>query len=532
MKSATSSARFLAPNTIPTIFAAVLTVALTTSCGSGGAVSKTPTFSGNTQVTVVLSSTANDQVTGFDMTLQSLTLTSQSGKTVSLLSSQQPAEFMHLNGGIEPLMTVSVPQEIYTSATATLGGAVFVCLAQVPGGGLGLANYSIVNQGPTVTLPSPITITGSSLGLQLNMQVSGSAVFPTCWTNPPFEGFSMTPTFSLTPIALSSAPTNPGNGRVSGLVATVASVAGAGSSLSLTIAGGSYGTRTLSASVTSATVFQGVSGASALSAGMFLNVDGAIQSDGSLLATRVEVESSSAVNDSSGPVMFVDNVVPDLQLYGRTELGPLQTIGGQSGIYFPIPYFDLSNAVFNISGQFTNLQNLPFIPTFNASNVVAGQNVDITSANFIIGGGVGTPANTITLSPQTIDGQIIASQQSGSFTDYTVSLASYDLFPTLAVQQGQTTLLSNPSQMDVYVDSNTLQLTSSPVAVASTYRFYGLVFNDNGSLRMDCAQVNDGVAFTTQSNTNSELHTGRVQSVRQETPAGLQEIITTISQSH
>jgi hypothetical protein len=26
------------------------------------------------------------------------------------------------------------------------------------------------------------------------------------------------------------------------------------------------------------------------------------------------------------------------------------------------------------------------------------------------------------------------------------------------------------------------------------FRFYGLVFNDNGALRMDCAQVNDGVA--------------------------------------
>lgn len=26
------------------------------------------------------------------------------------------------------------------------------------------------------------------------------------------------------------------------------------------------------------------------------------------------------------------------------------------------------------------------------------------------------------------------------------------------------------------------------------WRFCGLVFNDNGTLRMDCAQINDGVA--------------------------------------
>jgi hypothetical protein len=45
----------------------------------------------------------------------------------------------------------------------------------------------------------------------------------------------------------------------------------------------------------------------------------------------------------------------------------------------------------------------------------------------------------------------------------------------------------------VYADSNTQQLNTNPVAVGSVVRFYGLVFNDNGTLRMDCAQINDGV---------------------------------------
>jgi len=36
-------------------------------------------------------------------------------------------------------------------------------------------------------------------------------------------------------------------------------------------------------------------------------------------------------------------------------------------------------------------------------------------------------------------------------------------------------------------------LNSSAVAVGSVVRFYGLLFNDSGTLRMDCAQVNDGV---------------------------------------
>jgi hypothetical protein len=499
---------------------------MSTGCGSGGSTPTTPQFSGNTSVTVMLASTGNDQVTRFALGFETLTLTSQSGKTVTVFSSQQPSEFMHLNGGIEPLVTANIPQNIYTSATATLAGAVFVCLSQVPGGGDGIANYSIINQGPTVNLPSPITVTGGSMALLLNMQVSSSAVFSDCWTSPPFAGFSMTPTFDLTPFVLSASPTNSGNGKVSGLLAEVASVGTAGSSLTLTIAGGPYGTRALPATSNSTTVFQGVSGASALSAGMLLNVDGAMQSDGSLLATRIAVEDPSAINEFSGPVMSVDSVVPVLLLYGRTELGALQSFDGRSGIYFDTPYFDFSSAAFNISGQLANLQNLPFVPSFNASNMVAGQNVDITSGTFLVGGGTYTPANTITLVPQTINATVVASQQNGSFVDYTVSLASYDLFPTLAVQQGQTTLLNNPSQVEVYVDSSTQTLNTQALAVGSTLRFYGLVFNDNGTLRMDCAQVNDGVTTTLQPNSAVAVQ-GATQTVRHDASGLVLQTVTT-----
>ena len=482
-----------------------LTLLLTTSCGSNGTSSAGQKFSGNTAVTVLLSSTANDQVTRFDVGFQTLTLTSQSGNTVTLLSSQQPSEFMHLNGGIEPLTTVNVPQGIYTSATVTLGGAVYVCIAQVPGGGLGIANYSVVDQGPTVIWPLPVTITGDSMALLLNLQVSSSAVFPTCWTTPPFQGFSMAPTFNLAPVVLSSSPANSGNGKVSGLRAMVASVGTTGSSLTLTVAGGSYGTRTLSASSNSATLFQGISGASALSLGTFLNVDGAIQSDGSLLATRIEVENTSAVNLLTGPVLEIGS--PIFTHYGRTELGPLLTINGQSGYYADTSNFDSSNALFKISGQFTNLQNLPFVPNFDASNMVPGQEVDITPQTIPLYGGVYPPAETITLVPQTINGTVLGSQQSGSFTDYTVSLASYDLIPTLA--QLQTTLLNNPSQVEVYVDTNTQKLNKQALAPGSTYRFDGLVFNDNGTLRMDCAQVADGVSLTPVANANVRANKGQ-----------------------
>ncbi len=83
------------------------------------------------------------------------------------------------------------------------------------------------------------------------------------------------------------------------------------------------------------------------------------------------------------------------------------------------------------------------------------------------------------------------------FTTYDVTLAAYDLIPTLAVQPGQTTILTNPSNVVVYVDSNTQRLNTQPLAVGSIVRFDGMLFNDNGTLRMDCGQVNDGVALQT-----------------------------------
>ena len=72
--------------------------------------------------------------------------------------------------------------------------------------------------------------------------------------------------------------------------------------------------------------------------------------------------------------------------------------------------------------------------------------------------------------------------------------ALHDLFPNLAAQPGQTTVLTNPNTVVVYADSNAQMLNSSALSVGGVFRFYGLVFNDNGTLRMDCAQVNDGVA--------------------------------------
>lgn len=276
------------------------------------------------------------------------------------------------------------------------------------------------------------------------------------------------------------------------------------------------------------TVYQGISDFSKLAAGTFVQMDGAVQADGSLRATRVEVEDPSAVDVLSGPVMAVWPAQPVIAAPAAVVFGQQQ----QGKDRAPITgYYDLQSAVFQISGQLNNLQTLPFVPSFSVLNMVAGQNVYVSSPTFEISGGGYAPANTLTLMPQTINGTVMASAKSGNFTDYTVLLASYDLFPTLAVQQGQKTLLNNPSQVEVYVDSNTQMLNTQALASGSTLRFYGLVFNDNGTLRMDCAQVNDGVAFSPQSASISRAEIGQSRTIRRKGPGGLQQTTTVITRS-
>jgi hypothetical protein len=268
---------------------------------------------------------------------------------------------------------------------------------------------------------------------------------------------------------------------------------------------------------------------------MFVNMDGALQPDGSLLATRIAVEDPSAINVLTGQLMQVAEEVPVLTIYGRQQQGPLLTpLNGPSGYYWNGgAYFDFSSAVFQVSGQLTNLQSLPFSPSFTASNMVAGQNVDVsTAASLNLAGPNYTPANTVTLIPQTIDGTVTGSSTSGNFTDYTVTLAPYHLFPALAVQPGQATLLNNPSQVEVYVDSKTQMLNTQALAAGSTLRFYGLVFNDNGTLRMDCAQVNYGVPFSALPSSSQQAHMvkGAVEQIHRENSGSTQAITVITNQ--
>jgi hypothetical protein len=406
------------------------------------------------------------------------------------LAAPQSDEFIHLNGNVEPLASVSVPSDVYTSATATFASAYPACV------GLNLTDGSLggleqAGESFKVNLPAPITVAGTAMGLALNLQVAQSAPFSGGCSNSLTNSIRVTPVFNLTPVAIAAQPTNSSNGKALGLKGLIGSIDAGGEGMSVT---GLYSTNTNNpptwqVSLTSGTTFQGISGPSQLSAGMAVDMDLAIQADGSLVATRVAVPDASAAN------LSVANGLP-MELRSANQIYAFEVEQRGDVLADGVNVFGYASAVFQTSSQFTNLQNLPFAPTFSAANMVAGQNILFSTHAQIVNGfpPLPTPVTTMTLMPQTINGTVTSISSTGGFTTYTVTLASYDLFPILAAQAGPTTPLTNPGSVVVYADSNTQTLNSGAPTVGGVFRFYGLIFNDGGTLRMDCAQTAPGVA--------------------------------------
>jgi Domain of unknown function (DUF5666) len=472
---------------------------LMTGCGGGSSpasVASIPPPVQNTSVTILVSSTANDRVIQANLTMTSLMLTDAMGNAVNVLSSPQSAEFMHLNGPAESLVTVDVPQGVYQAATATLGNANFACVALTSSGAISAGTTTLISNTPMVTVPAPIAISGTHLNLVLNLQISSSQANSACSalyaSPPPGSGdATITPAFTLTAMAptaqmMSSEP--PGE---TGLIGVVSALASDGSGFNVAGADGPA----WSVKANGSTVFQGIAGLSALSVGLPVNFDASPQSDGSLLASRVEVTDAnvSELTVWRGPMILISNTEQRI-LFATETVGALfvgvEGEGGPWGLGFG------ADTIFQTSAQFSNLSGLPFSATFAANNMVAGQSVYLSTHASAFPNSPGLVAvTTATLLPQTINGTVTAVGSSGSFTTYTVALANYSLFTALSTQSGQTTILTNPGSVVVYIDASTQMLNAAPLAIGSLLRFNGLVFNDNGTLRMDCAEVWDGVAL-------------------------------------
>ncbi len=167
------------------VMAIICSSVFTAGCSSGIS-SKPQETTETTSVAVLASSTANGRLFQFSATINSLTLTSRTGNTVSLLNGPLYVEFIHLNGIAEPLQTLNVSSGDYTSAAVSLGPTGFTCGTLGPNGVVASHVFgesgSVPKENAKVNLSSPLTISGVNMVLKLDLQASKSANYSSCYT--------------------------------------------------------------------------------------------------------------------------------------------------------------------------------------------------------------------------------------------------------------------------------------------------------------------------------------------------------------
>ncbi|MGH9534049.1 MAG: DUF5666 domain-containing protein [Terriglobales bacterium] len=480
--------------------AAILLVALVgggVGCG-GGMPQKypTPIFAGTTHVTFLVSSFGGDDPVALTLGLASLALKNQNGQTFTVFNEPNCAtdgtqclneEFIHRNGRVSsPLVQVAIPEGIYTSAAIRVDQCGADILgATAAGGGAGSIGFCSFGAGNTtatasVVLTSPLTITGAyqTLNLQLQTDRSIFGITSDCFSAGPNCSFTLAPVFTLAPIAVAQPPTSIQNGLITGINGQAQTV----SATSLQMLTGEGATLTLA--VNGATQLQGVDNIADLMPNTYIQADAALQADGSLLATRIEVDDAQALywtlaNAMSGVFTTDSSFIAN----GVETLGTSPLDGGSL-------YSLTSNTAFKTDAAFINLARLPFTPVFNAQTMVGGQTISLFYSQSL--GQTSQPGyppvRTVVLEPQSLEGAITAVTPSGQFTVYTISLNTGDLLPEVQPIVGPFPHPLNAATVYAYADASTL-MPAGGVTAGSDALFRGLLFDDQGTLRMDCERI-------------------------------------------
>ena len=448
------------------VFVALVALAalVLAGCSAAGVTALLPTSPSAVTVAVPVSITdaPSDQVIAASLTLNTIVLTDSSGKTASLISSPVTFEASHLDAVQEPLVTPTVAEDTYVSAALTYSNAQ-VAYIDPTTGKIVQATATLANTSQTITFTSPIVISSSMTSLIIDylvassVSISGSTV-------------TVTPTFNIAAAPIQTGgPTNGTNGLQCGVKGQVTALGT--TSFTLT---NSQGTA-LTINVNSSTQYQGLSGFSALAVGALVEVDTATQSNGSLLAVRIE-EQGQPPKSGTPPVMLVG---PVTAVTGSPATSFTQASRQQIGTPSSPPA-TVTNTIaingsttFQIGQRLNNLNSasdLP-MPTFNASTLFAGQVVSVVAASETNNAAT---AESVYLSPQTINGTVAATKSAVDYKAITVTLPTGSALATLT---GQTSVT-------VYTNANLQSLSSNAITVGSTVRFNGFLFKSAGSLVM------------------------------------------------
>jgi hypothetical protein len=439
-------------------------------CSNSSTISSIPNSNATlTAVPVSITDAPSDQVLAASLTLNSIVLTDSSGKTTSILTNSLTFEAAHLDAVQEPLFTPQIPEDTYTSAALTYSNAQ-VAYIDPTSKQLVLTAATLANSSQTVTFAAPITVSNTRTSLLVDFLVSNSVAISG-------STVTVTPAFHIAAVPIAPQPTNGTNGLQCGVKGMVTALGT--NSFTLTNPEG----MSLAVTVNTNTQYQGISGFSALAVNALVEVDVQTQSDGSLLALRVEEDVPPTATGQMlvGPVTAVTGApATSFSMLVRQKIGPTPTANPVEKDTITID----SSTKFLMPGRFTNITGgaPPFTPEFSAATLFAGQAVSVTTNS--VANNAAT-ATSVAMVPQTISGTVtgaVAPTCISCWGQFTLTLPTGSWLATLT---GQTTVT-------VYTNGNLQPINVSPVAVGGPVRFNGFLFKNNGQLVMLACVEADG----------------------------------------
>ena len=418
-------------------------------CGSTESSSTSPSPTAQSPAVFVTGEDAPlASVVGFNVTINSITLNGKNGSP-HVLNTPTTVDFARLLGLRSPLAFNTVPADTYSSATFSLANPMISyvdmttnppTLSSLPGQFSGSATQTSV----TVNLPAAMVVGSNGLaGLRMEFDIRQSVAV---------DGNGQI-TGAVNPVIYASAvQASDPNGQVTDLTGGLVSVNASGNSF---VIQGPYGHQ-LTVYVNSGTQFNSGFSINNLATPAVVGVQGAFQADGSLMASNVEVITTSqaflsgrvlAVNPTSGPVQQITLWVGETSADLVSDSDTIQTIDVSAVTQYAMCFFD---------NLFTNA-------LFNDSTVIVGQRIFIGGSDV---SNVFTP-QIISLRFQGVYGMLapnsvnIVSGNAGSFGLQNNGLIGYSLGGSaLTVATGNQTFFINTTGLSALQSSGSIPIVA------------------------------------------------------------------------
>jgi Domain of unknown function (DUF5666)/Domain of unknown function (DUF4382) len=439
---------------VPSVLAA--TALIWIACGSGGNGGFTA-GGALTATQLKIGDAPADGVAAFELTINSISLTPSAGGTpVTILSTPTRVELTHTSGTFEPLAVANIPAGSYSSASIAVSDAEVVIINPATGqpqqltAVLGSPTLT-VNLNPAVTISPTASVLVFDLDLANSLVINGGVA-------------TVTPVFAIRVSTVAAQnQQDDENGEIEDVTGVVTGVSGSTFTISLP-----QGASPLTFATNSATLFDPpLTNLASIQAGMVLEVDAVTQTNGTLLATKVEadVEVANGLELEGFVTSVTGTPATQFQMVVQESASPVANPPSPGTV---LTVNIASNTNFRIDDSHIDLSGLNF--TFDTTSLRPGQSVEVDVEPPI---GAPPTAKKVILKRQALNGTISNLTTTGA-TTATFTLTVDAAFSAFA-------LVSNQATLTVFRQPGTELKNLTALSNGQPVRVRGLVFFDTAT---------------------------------------------------